>query len=68
MLQFDVTDIFSQTSQGGKSTSSSLTAGFLAGMCAKATTYPLDLSRKRLQIQGFHEARQGFGKVIIFLL
>ncbi|XP_065200283.1 mitochondrial thiamine pyrophosphate carrier-like isoform X2 [Planococcus citri] len=57
--------VFSQTSDGSKSTSSSLTAGFLAGMCAKATTYPLDLSRKRLQIQGFHEARKGFGKAFI---
>jgi hypothetical protein len=41
----------------------SLICGSLAGVCAKTFVYPLDVARKRLQIQGFHHARIGFGKV-----
>ncbi|KAJ8683462.1 hypothetical protein QAD02_019254 [Eretmocerus hayati] len=39
----------------------SLVAGCLAGLVAKSVVYPLDLARKRLQIQGFEESRRGFG-------
>ncbi|CAH1398620.1 unnamed protein product [Nezara viridula] len=39
-----------------------LIIGSLAGTIAKTLVYPLDLSRKRLQIQGFQEGRKGFGK------
>lgn len=43
--------------------SSSLVAGSLAGLCAKTTIYPFDLAKKRMQVQGFEEARKTFGKV-----
>jgi solute carrier family 25 thiamine pyrophosphate transporter 19 len=37
--------------------------GSLAGLVAKVVVYPLDLSKKRLQVQGFEEARLHFGRV-----
>lgn len=40
----------------------SLVAGCLAGLVAKTIVYPLDLARKRLQIQGFEHGRAGFGE------
>jgi len=40
-----------------------LICGGLAGIAAKVAVYPLDLSKKRLQVQGFEEARLHFGKV-----
>ena len=36
-------------------------SGSAAGLLAKTAIYPLDLSRKRLQIQGFKHGRKGFG-------
>ncbi|KAJ9582236.1 hypothetical protein L9F63_003365 [Diploptera punctata] len=44
------------------SSTGSLVCGSIAGICAKAFVYPFDLARKRLQIQGFQHAREGFGK------
>ncbi|XKL66196.1 hypothetical protein PGB90_009616 [Kerria lacca] len=46
-------------------TGGNLIAGFLAGMCAKTVTYPFDLCRKRMQIQGFLDVRKNFGKLFI---
>ncbi|XP_023724089.1 mitochondrial thiamine pyrophosphate carrier isoform X4 [Cryptotermes secundus] len=40
----------------------SLVCGSLAGIGAKIFVYPLDVARKRLQIQGFQHGRVGFGK------
>ena len=42
----------------------SLTCGFLAGASAKTLIYPLDVLKKRLQVQGFEEGRKGFGKYV----
>lgn len=41
----------------------SLVCGAMAGICSKGIIYPLDMVKKRLQVQGFHEAREAFGKV-----
>lgn len=35
--------------------------GALAGLVSKAVIYPLDLAKKRMQIQGFAEHRKNFG-------
>ena len=40
-----------------------LICGGAAGLTAKTVIYPLDLVKKRLQVQGFEEARRSFGKV-----
>lgn len=39
-----------------------LIVGGLTGCCAKFIVYPLDLSKKRMQIQGFAHHRKSFGK------
>lgn len=40
----------------------SMVSGSAAGLIAKTIVYPLDLAKKRLQIQGFQHGRAGFGK------
>ncbi|KAF0763352.1 mitochondrial thiamine pyrophosphate carrier-like [Aphis craccivora] len=37
-------------------------SGFLAGVLAKTIVYPLDVVKKRLQLQDFVHSRDGFGK------
>lgn len=39
----------------------SLICGSVAGVLSKILIYPLDVSKKRLQVQGFEAARRGFG-------
>ncbi|XP_074599167.1 mitochondrial thiamine pyrophosphate carrier-like [Brevipalpus obovatus] len=39
----------------------SFLCGGMAGVSSKIIVYPLDLAKKRLQIQGFNHARVGFG-------
>lgn len=51
---------FSSSTQGKVQ---SLTCGSLAGIAAKTIVYPLDLAKKRLEVQGFEDARRHFGRV-----
>ncbi|XP_065088038.1 mitochondrial thiamine pyrophosphate carrier-like [Ochlerotatus camptorhynchus] len=39
--------------------------GALSGLCTKLLVYPLDLVKRRLQIQGFSKGRQTYGKHFI---
>uniref|UniRef100_A0A1B6JTJ0 Mitochondrial thiamine pyrophosphate carrier n=1 Tax=Homalodisca liturata TaxID=320908 RepID=A0A1B6JTJ0_9HEMI len=48
--------------KGSLTVSGTMVAGSVSGFTAKIITYPMDLSRKRLQLQGFQRARIGFGK------
>ncbi len=49
--------------QGKLPVGGNIVCGSLAGLVAKVVVYPLDLSKKRLQVQGFEKARVQFGKV-----
>ncbi|KAL1450827.1 hypothetical protein WDU94_003144 [Cyamophila willieti] len=42
----------------------SLLAGSSAGLAAKVAIYPLDLAKKRIQVQGLDKARSEFGKTM----
>lgn len=56
------TDIYKRCSNDtNKSFINSMISGSAAGLLAKTVIYPLDLSKKRLQIQGFKHGRTNFG-------
>lgn len=40
-------------------------SGFMAGIAAKTIVYPLDVAKKRIQLQDFIHSRNGFGKVYL---
>ncbi|KAG1654555.1 Mitochondrial thiamine pyrophosphate carrier [Nymphon striatum] len=46
--------------------SESAICGFMAGICSKALVHPLDLVKKRLQVQGFHEGRTMLGSQQVY--
>ncbi|RLU24974.1 hypothetical protein DMN91_003065 [Ooceraea biroi] len=58
------TDFYRKHTSGTEKTSvyNSILSGSAAGLIAKTIVYPFDLTRKRLQIQGFQRGRVGFGK------
>ena len=72
-LQFGFYTLFTQSleplitsislEEGKKiSMTGSLSCGALAGLCAKAAVFPFDTTKKRLQVQGFEQGRQGMGR------
>uniref|UniRef100_A0A023F057 Mitochondrial thiamine pyrophosphate carrier n=2 Tax=Triatoma infestans TaxID=30076 RepID=A0A023F057_TRIIF len=53
----------SKQSEGSElKVSGNLIAGSVSGLVAKVAVYPFDLAKKRLQLQGFQDARRGFGE------
>lgn len=46
--------------------SRALCAGFMAGLLSKTAVYPLDVIKKRMQIQGFDAGTSNFGKVRVY--
>ncbi|XP_037083143.1 mitochondrial thiamine pyrophosphate carrier-like [Pollicipes pollicipes] len=44
-------------------TTRAMLCGVVAGLAAKTAVYPLDVAKKRIQVQGFQQHRHGFGEV-----
>ncbi|XP_051889088.1 mitochondrial thiamine pyrophosphate carrier [Pristis pectinata] len=65
-FQFAFYNIFHRISKWANISSGNvqnLVCGGCAGIISKTLTYPLDLLKKRLQVNGFQEARASFGQV-----
>ncbi|XP_078257990.1 mitochondrial thiamine pyrophosphate carrier [Rhinoraja longicauda] len=65
-LQFASYNIFHRISKWASVSSGNvhnLVCGGCAGIISKTLTYPLDLLKKRLQVDGFQKARIAFGQV-----
>uniref|UniRef100_UPI00398F08B1 mitochondrial thiamine pyrophosphate carrier isoform X1 n=2 Tax=Pristiophorus japonicus TaxID=55135 RepID=UPI00398F08B1 len=69
-LQFAFYNIFQRISKWTVAPGSTVTAnvqnlvcGSCAGVISKTVTYPFDLLKKRLQVEGFEQARVPFGRV-----
>ncbi|XP_067913957.1 mitochondrial thiamine pyrophosphate carrier [Heterodontus francisci] len=69
-LQFAFYNIFHRISEWamtpgctGKGNVENLVCGSCAGVISKTVTYPFDLLKKRLQVEGFEQARTAFGQV-----
>lgn len=56
-------ELFNNRKNQSISTAGSLICGLLAGLSGKTIVYPLDLIKKRLQIQGFDESKTCFKKL-----
>jgi len=73
-MQFGMFNVFSEIYRKSTQTEASqklpvfgnILCGSAAGFVAKIVVYPLDLAKKRLQVQGFEKAREKFSRIIIY--
>lgn len=61
----DICSLLLKQNDNIMSINTNIISGSLAGLCAKTATYPFDLMKKRMQIQGIQIYRRDFGKVFV---